>query len=77
MINDEKKKNDSLDKDIKRLNNIFLNINSKIKELENEINLFRSYYKYTEGEKLISIKFNSVDQEINFNIITKNTEIFS
>ena len=48
-----------------------------IKELENEINLFRSYYKFSSNEKLISIKFTSVNQEINFKIIAKNTDAFS
>ena len=72
-------KNDNLQKEIKELKNKS-NINSKIndvKELENEIKLFKSYYNFLEGEKLISIKFVSVNQDINFEIIAKNTEIFS
>jgi len=79
IINDEKIKNDNLNKRIKELENISNNNDKKnnIKELENEIKLFRSFYKFSEEEKLISIKFISVNKEINFNIIAKNTDIFS
>ena len=75
-INEEKIKNYKLNKEIKELKNINSKTND-VKELENEIKLFRSYYNYTEGEKLISINFISVSQDINFNIISKNTEKFS
>ena len=67
----------------KQINNIkeFENISNKqinnIKELENEIKLFRKYYHFSEGEKLISIKFISGDQDIDYSTITKNTEKFS
>ena len=73
IINEEKIKNDNLQKEIKNLKNI----NSKMKELENEIKLFKSYYNFSEGEKLISIKFISVSQDINYDIIAKNTEKFT
>ena len=79
IINEEKIINNKLSKEIKELqktSNINTNINY-IKELENEINLFKVYYKFSEGEKLISINFISVNQDINFNIISKNTEKFS
>ena len=79
IINEEKIINNNLNNEIKNIQDI-LNINSKVnelKELENEIKLFRSYYNFSEGEKLISIKFISVNQDINFDIITKNTEEFS
>ena len=76
IINEEKIKNEKLNKEIKNLKNIS-NVNSKIKELENEIQLFKSYYNFSDGEKLILIRFISVNQDINFEIITKNTEIFS
>ena len=79
IINKEKIKNDNLQKEIKELKNKS-NINSKIndaKELENEIKLFKTYYHFSEGEKLISIKFVSVNQDIDYDIIAKNTEIFS
>ena len=79
ILNDEKIKNDNLNKRIKELENISNNNNIKnnIKELENEIKLFKSYCKFSEEEKLISIKFISVNKAINFNIIAKNTDIFS
>jgi len=48
-----------------------------IKELENEIKLFRTYYKFTSNDKLISIKFISGNQDIDFSVITKNTKVFS
>ena len=76
IINEEKIKNEKLNKEINNLKNIS-NINSKIKELENEIQLFKLFFKFSDGEKLILIKFVSVNQDINFEIITKNTEIFS
>ena len=72
IINEEKIKNDNLQKELKNISNI----NSKIKELENEIKLFKSYYNFSEGEKLISIKFVSVSQDIDFDIIAKNTDKF-
>ena len=68
-----------MQKEIKELKNKS-NINSKIndaKELENEIKLFKTYYHFSEGEKLISIKFVSVNQDIDYDIIAKNTEKFT
>ena len=76
IIIEEKTKNDNLRKEIKNLNNI-PNFDSKIKELENEIKLFKSYYNFSEGEKLILIKIISGNQDINFSKICKNTEEFS
>jgi len=78
IINEEKIKNNNLNEEIKKIQDI-LKINSKVNdiiELENEIKLFRSYYNFSEGEKLISIKFITDNQDINFEIITKNTEEF-
>ena len=78
-INEQKFKNEKLNKKIKELENI-PNNNYKIndiKELENEIKLFKSYCKFSEEEKLISIKIISVNQDINFDIIAKNTDKFS
>jgi len=45
-------------------------------ELENEIKLFKKYCNFSEGEKLISIIFISVENDINYPIIAKNTDIF-
>ena len=79
IINEEKIKNDNLQKEIKNFKNLknIPNFNSKIKELENEIKLFKSYYKFSEGEKLISIKIISGNNDINFKKICKNTQEFS
>jgi len=53
-------------------------VNNKLLELENELNLFKSYYCFSPGEKLISIQFVSVDQIIkNFKVIVKNSDKFS
>ena len=46
-------------------------------ELENEIKLFREYNRFHEGEKLISIKIVSVEKDVDYSIIIKNTETFS
>ena len=68
-----------LNEKIKKLENLsnYKNNSNNIIELENEIKLFRSYYKLSDNEKLISIQFISVNQEIDFNIIAKNTDVFS
>ena len=68
-----------LNKRIKELENISNNkINSNnIIDLENEIKLFRTYYKLSDNEKLISIKFISGNQDIDFTVIAKNTDVFS
>ena len=53
-------------------------VNNRLLELENELNLFKSYYCFSPGEKLISIQFVSVDQIIkNFKVIVKNSDKFS
>ena len=78
IINEEKIKNENLNKRIKELESISNNNlqNSNIIELENEIKLFRKYCNFSEGEKLISIKFISSAQDIDYPIITKNTKMF-
>jgi len=50
---------------------------NNIIELENEIKLFRKYNNFSEGEKLISIQIISAEQDIDYSLITKNTEKFS
>ena len=68
IINEEKIKNDNLNKILKKeLEN--LSKKKDIKELENEIKLFKSYCKFSEEEKLISIIFIFANKIINFNII--------
>jgi len=64
-----------LNKNISNNNNIFDNIN-RIKELEKEIEKYKKYYLLP-GEKLITIKFISIDQKIDFNIIAKNNDNFA
>ena len=77
LLKGEKIKNDNLNKKIKEfISNDKIKENT-IKELENEIKLFRTYYKFSSNEKLISIKFISTNQEINLTVITKNTDDFT
>ena len=70
LLKEENIKNNSLNEKIKETK-------VNIKELENEIKLFRTYYNFSSNEKLISIKFISINQDIDFTIITKNTDKFS
>ena len=79
IINEEKIKNENLNKKIKELENISNNNleRSNAIELENKIQLFRKYCNFSEGEKLISIKFISNEQDIDYSIITSNTEKFN
>ena len=77
LLKGEKIKNDNLHKKIKEfISNDKIKENT-IKELENEIKLFRTYYKFSSNEKLISIKFISINQDIDFPVITKNTDDFT
>ena len=70
-INKVKIKNDELDKKIKELFNSHKNIDDKMEELEDEIKLFRKYYNFLPEEKLITINFISVDQQLNYVVIEK------
>ena len=78
-INKQKIKNDELNKKIKELLNLQKNIagKDKIKELEDEIKLFRKFYNFLPEEKLITINFISVDQQLNCVMIAKNTDVFT
>ena len=58
-------------------NKLVTSLKKKVEELENEIKYFRTYYKLSENEKLISIKFIAVEQNINLTVIAKNTDYFS
>ena len=51
----------------------------EIKEKDKEIKEIKSRYPFElkEGEKLMSIIFESVDQNIHYSIICKNTDIFN
>ena len=50
--------------------------NNKILELKNQINQFKSYF-LSPGENLISIKFISCDQNINFSTFVKPKDNFT
>ena len=70
LINEVNKKNENLNQKIKEITNDIIG-------LKNEINLFKLYYNFAEGEKLIKINFISSGQDIDYSMITKNTENFS
>ena len=78
IITEEKLKNENLIKIKKeledKLNNNYQK--NKILELENEIKKLETYF-LSPGEKLITVKFISVDQVINFNVTAKNNDKFS
>ena len=72
--------NDLLNEKIKNLENKAIKNydKDKIIELENEIKLFRKYYKFKDNEKLISVQIISGYQDIHdFYRIAKNTDKFS
>ena len=77
LLKEEKIMNDNLNKKIKEIEIISNTKANKIIELENEIKLFRTYNNFSSNEKLISIKFISGNQDIDFSVITKNTDDFS
>mgnify|MGYP006873003521 CR=1 FL=1 len=76
IIKKEKIQNLNLSKKLKELESKSQYIFQRKIELENEVKLYRKYYNFSEGEKLISIKFISGEQDINYPIIAKNTEKF-
>ena len=63
-------------KDIKNISNDNNNYINRIKELEKEIEKYKNYCLLP-GEKLINIKFISIDQKINFDTIAKNSDNFA
>jgi len=79
LLKEQNIKNNSLNKKIKEIEAEIISNKTKINttELENEIKLFRTYYNFSPNEKLISIKFISINQDIDFTIITKNSDKFS
>ena len=78
-LKEEKIKKENLNKRIEKLENMLNRSPEKkhILELDKEIELFREYNKFTPEEKLLSIKFVSVFQDISFTIVEKNTTLFS
>ena len=77
LLKDENLKDESLNKKIKEFEIISNKTKINITELENEIKLYRTYYNFSPNEKLISIKFISINQDIDFTIIIKNSDKFS
>jgi len=69
IINEYEKK----ELEIKSNNDNYIN---RINELEKEIEKYKAYCLLP-GEKLITIKFISIVQKINFDIISKNTDNFA
>jgi len=57
-------------------NNNNIEYNNKILELKNQINQLKSYF-LSPGENLISIKFTSCDQNINFSTFVKPNDNFT
>ena len=78
-LKEEKIKNQNLSKRIEELEKMLNRTpeSKQLLDLDKEIKLFREYNEFTPEEKLISIKFISVYQDINFSIVTKNTTLFS
>jgi hypothetical protein len=73
-LSEEHDKNDQLNKIVQNQNKPSRK-GSNIEELENEIKLFRAYYKFSPDEKLISIEFMH-SPDIDYTIIAKNTDDF-
>ena len=71
IINDFKKM-----KEIKNISNNNNNYINRIKELEKEIEKYKKYCLLPR-EKLITVKFISIDKKINFDTIVKNTDSFA
>ena len=71
IINDFKKMKET--KNISNNNNNYIN---RIKELEKEIEKYKKYCLLPR-EKLITVKFISIDKKINFDTIVKNTDSFA
>lgn len=80
QLNNKIKELEANNPKIKNENNNKLENNNEnlgIKDLENEIKLYREYYGLSPNEKLISIKCSSFDKKIDYVIICKNTDKFS
>ena len=78
IISEEKSKNENLNESKNKSKNGLNNISqkNKILELENEIKILKTYF-LSPGEKLITVKFISVKQNINFTVTAKNTDHFT
>ena len=76
-LSEEHDKNDQLNKIVQNNNKPSRKGSNieEIEELKNELKLFRSYYKFSPDEKLISIEFMR-SPDIDYTIIAKNTDDF-
>ena len=63
-------------KELKNISNNNFENSERIKELEKELEKYKAYCLLP-GEKLLTIKFISIDQEIKFNTVAKNTDNFT
>ena len=77
IIDKEKVNNNELNNKINELKIIQNDITEINKRQETEIKNYRKYYNLAPEEQLISIKFISIDQKIDYEVIAKNTEVFS
>ena len=82
-INEEKLRNNDLNKKIKNINNSsqnsdILDLVKKIGEKENEIKELKEIlpFEYTKGEKILIVTFLSLNEDIHYSIICKNTDDF-
>ena len=62
---------------LKAIKNNNEELNEEVKILFKKYNLFRKFNKFSNKEKLISIKFISDPSDINYSLIIKNTTNFS
>ena len=80
LLKDEIKTKDNIingdKRNINKLNETIKDLQNKIFESEEEIKKYKSFF-LNQGEKLISVKFISVDQIINTTVVAKNTDIFA
>ena len=77
ILDKEKENSNILNNKIIELKNKQKDLAENNKKLELEINYYRKYFNLSPEVQLISIKFVSTDQQINHEVIAKNTEVFS
>ena len=84
QINEEKLRNNDLNKKIKNINNtshnseILEDLVKKLGEKENEIKELKEIlpFEYTKGEKILIVTFSSLNEDIHYSMICKNTDDF-
>ena len=75
----EKKEKEKLSEELNVMKENSNNILAAINEKEKEINFVRSSlpFQFKEGEKLMCVIFQNIDQSIHYPMICKNTQIFN